>query len=332
MRRETGMPMTNPVHPSDRWTQARPWTLRDRVRGLVSQWTIPATWDAVKHVVLFIGTPRAGGSMFGALLDAHPHICLANEYNVLGRYVDPRHPMPSRQALLADLLWMSRRQARSGRAGYSAAGGTYGYSVPEQFQGRFAPPLRVVGAAKAAVTLFVLQRHAGVLERLQDTVAVPIRFMHVVRNPFDLLSTLHKSITRRGTSRLTTHIDNAFLQLLEEHARAMSWHRDCGRIIDRLNASSGGDAVLTVYQEEIVRDPAHHLEQAAAFLGLDANPSWVADCSKIVWNNPHASRNDIAWTKGAVAEVCELIRDCPHLQAYYGGDSLQAALPANVMA
>lgn len=322
--------MTATSHPSDKWIQPRNWTFRDKIRSRLSRWVIPAKWDSIETLALFIGTPRAGASMFSALLDAHPHMCIANEYNALGCYVDSSRPMPSRRDLLADILWSSRKQSKSGRAGYNGAGGEYKYEVPEQFQGHFTEPLKVVGAAKAGVTLLILQNQLDSLKRLQDTVSVPVKFVHVVRNPFDLFSTLHKSVKRRGETRITTHIDCDFLTLLEENAKAISWHKDCASIISEIQQTLGTDSILTLHQEEIVSAPKQHLRKTTDFFGLAAATDWEEDCAKIVWDNPHKSRNDIPWNSDAIEVVTQLISECPHLNGFYGGEFLSDSKPSNL--
>ena len=298
---------------------------------MISRWVVPASWDTIESVVLFIGTPRAGASMFGALLDAHPHMCVANEYNVLGCFIDATRQTPSRDDVLADMLWSSRCQSRKGRAGYNGAGGEYKYEVSGQFQGRYKAPLKIVGAAKAGVTLLILNSHFNVLKRVQDTLSVPIKFVHVVRNPFDLFSTLHKSVKRRGETRITTHIDCDFLKLLEDNSRALSWHKDCGCLVQQIKGTLGGDSVLTVYQEDIVREPELYLNQTADFLSLARDDAWAADCARIVWDNPHKSRDHIPWKAEAVEEVCKLIAECSHLNDYYGGGSVGQSLPSHVI-
>ena len=298
---------------------------------MVSRWIHRANWDTIESVVLFIGTPRAGASMFGALLDAHPHMCVANEYNVLGCYVDATRRGPTRSDMLADILWSSRLQSRKGRAGYNGAGGEYKYEVPGQFQGRHKPPLNIVGAAKAGVTLLILHSQFDVLMRVQDALSVPIKFVHIVRNPFDLLSTLHKSVKRRGETRITTHIDSEFLNLLEDNAKALSWHKDCGCLIPMINETLGADSVLTVYQEDIVREPETYLHQTAEFLSLPQDDAWASDSAKIVWNNPHKSRDHLPWKHEAVEKVCKLISECGHLNRYYGEGNLTASLPGSII-
>jgi hypothetical protein len=43
-------------------------------------------FDQVQSYCMFVGHPRSGHTLIGALLDAHPHIVIAHELNAL-RYV-----------------------------------------------------------------------------------------------------------------------------------------------------------------------------------------------------------------------------------------------------
>lgn len=48
--------------------------------------TLPAPkhYDQLKTFVLFCGFPRSGQSLVGAIMDAHPHMTIPHDFNIVG--------------------------------------------------------------------------------------------------------------------------------------------------------------------------------------------------------------------------------------------------------
>jgi hypothetical protein len=71
----------------------------------------------LERFCMFLGYPRSGHSMIGALLDAHPEMAVAHELNVLRLLKENR----SRGYVLGQILANSRDRADRGRkrSGYS---------------------------------------------------------------------------------------------------------------------------------------------------------------------------------------------------------------------
>src|SRR5215207_7292340 len=95
---------------------------------------------------MFIGYPRSGHSLVGALLDAHPNAIIAHELNALEcveKGVD-------KGCIFQLVLENSRKFAKSGRRweGYS-------YKVSNQWQGRF-ERLLVIGDKKGGGSTRIL--------------------------------------------------------------------------------------------------------------------------------------------------------------------------------
>jgi hypothetical protein len=83
-------------------------------------------FDSVESYAMFIGYPRSGHSLIGALLDAHPNAAIAHELDVL-KYVKEGY---SREQIDPLLLENSRRYTESGREWNG-----YRYEVAGQWQG-----------------------------------------------------------------------------------------------------------------------------------------------------------------------------------------------------
>jgi hypothetical protein len=221
----------------------------------------------LERFCLFVGYPRSGHSLVGSLLDAHPEMIVAHELHVL-RYL--RYGF-SREQIFALLLERSREQAAAGRA---ATG--YSYVVPNQWQGRFRS-LRVIGDKRGGTSIRKLSARPHLLPRLRARIGLPLRFVHVVRNPFDNVAT----IWRRGRSRdLEASIDH-YLRMVAG--------------VERLRAALAPGEVLDVRHEDLLDDPARELLRLCAFLGVEAPADWLRDCAGVVWKSPKRTRDEVEW-------------------------------------
>ena len=101
-----------------------------------------------------------------------------------------------------DQVFHSRRRSRAIRHMSCAresgrSGTTYSYHVPGQWQGRTREP-RVIGDSRAAGTVRRLAFEMHSVLKLRSTMGdIDLRFIEVVRNPYDVIATM--MIRRRRT-------------------------------------------------------------------------------------------------------------------------------------
>ncbi len=125
-------------------------------------------------------SPGGLGSGPPLLNGAHPESLIAHELDAVG-YVEHHF---GRDQLYALLLERDEVFASMGRKWMG-----YDYVVPHQFQGRWSK-LRVIGDKRGHVSTSRLARHPETLDRLRHLVGVPIRVVHVTRNPYDNVATM----------------------------------------------------------------------------------------------------------------------------------------------
>ena len=90
----------------------------------------------IKTLALFIGYARSGHTLIGSLLDAHPHIVIANELNVFERWMEWTDKEKTRENVINKMYENSYQQSRVGfRSPNKTKGRTY--AVPNQWQGRY---------------------------------------------------------------------------------------------------------------------------------------------------------------------------------------------------
>jgi hypothetical protein len=251
-------------------------------------------YPTVETFCLFVGYHRSGHSLIGSLLDAHPEIVISHEAGAL-KLVSLEGI--SRDALFERVLENSRRQAARPR-GRRASG--YSYAVEGQWQGR-SRELRVLGDKDGQKATKFIGRDPSVLATFERLVGVPLKIVHVTRNPYDVVARM-ALITKGGVPERSVA---AAIDLFARLARAN----------DRL-ISSGRHPVLTMRQEAFVRQPHRELRAACAFLGVDADDSYLDACAGLVFDSPRRTREKIEWAAPEVEAVRRVIERHSFLAGY----------------
>ena len=245
----------------------------------------------VRTFCLFVGYPRSGHSMVGSLLNAHPDVVISHELDAL-RYVDCRF---RRDQLFHLILERDRAFAAAGR---SVKRG-FDYNVPDEWQGRYRK-LLVIGDKRGNSSIRRLDKRPQVLDRLRNTVGVDVRIIHVVRNPFDNITTM----ASRAGCGLDKAIDRYF--------------RSC-EAIERMEAIAPGE-VFDTSHEALIADPAGCLAELCAFLGVEASSDYLEHCASVVYHNPSRTRSTGEWTPERIKLVERRIAQLPFLDGYsYAG-------------
>jgi hypothetical protein len=258
-------------------------------------------YDDLRAFCLFMGYTRSGHSLVGALLDAHPDAVIAHEGEIFeyddNRGLTGRLRYARRGPLVDRLVVRSQRQARSGRRGTRLITGTseshrVDYAVPGGSNGAF-ERLRVVGNKAGQESPVVWGKNPGVFDELEAVVGVPVRFLHVYRNPWDNIASSARSAGDKAAPRYFQR----------------------ARIIQRFKAEAVRP-VLDVRFESLVADPAAHLRSIFGFYELDAPDDLLTGCASVIDPEPNPSRHTRDWTPGEVRVVAKSMREFDWLEGY----------------
>ena len=244
----------------------------------------------------FVGHGRSGGTLVGALLNAHPNVVISNELHALKRL---RHGLSSGQ-LFRLIHLVSTRQAERGSIG----GGGYTYRVSRQWQGRH-QEIVVIGDRKAGATAHEVAEHPFVLDVLDEKVAISKKFIHVVRNPFDTIATTVNKTRRRNNESASSHLN-----------REISNYFIRCKAIQTVKARYGDGAMYFLHHEMLIADPRKQLTALCRFLAIQANDDYLEDCARIVNRKPHRTRALLSWPTPYIARVNEEINEYPWLHGY----------------
>jgi len=247
----------------------------------------------VRTFCVFIGHARSGHSIVGALLDAHPQVAISDELDAL-RYVDLG--FAGRQILYLSLA-VSRHQAANERRKAGQGGTVYSYHVPGQWQGHHRD-LQVVGDSQAGWSVQRLERDPSLLAKLRSRMdPIKVRFIHVVRNPYDNIATM----MIRGGRTFESGFERYFA--------------NCEAIV-RLGERIGPGQVLRMRHEDVILSPRHSLRRACEFLDLAAEDDYLEACAGILYDAPSRSRAKVAWTDQQRAGVQARIGEFDFLSGY----------------
>lgn len=264
----------------------RAWETR-RVKG---------TWEGlrrfrhlseVERFLVFLGYPRSGHSLIGSLLNAHPDVVVSHELNVC-QYL---HHGFHRTALFGLIFERDHQFASVGRSWEG-----YDYRVPNQHQGAVRR-LRVIGDKRGAATTRWLQREPALLDRMRHTVRVPLRAVHVIRNPYDNIATM----SRRAQSTL----DGAITQY-EELCDAVAGIR----------TQLGDDEIVDLRYEDFLADPRSRLADLCRFAGVEPSDAYLDDCAGVVWSSGSRSRDKTEWTAAQHERVAGIIAQHQGFEGY----------------
>lgn len=245
---------------------------------------------------MFIGHARAGGSLVGALLDAHPEAVIADEIDVL-------RPMQlgwSRDRILAGLIPSSRNQARW-RHTPPGTGRTLPNPVTGQWQGRFAR-LRVMGSSRAGPTTRAIAEQPGLLDAWRSTLGSPvnIRVIQVVRSPYDAISQMMLRSGRDFDSGIERYFSNC-------------------EAVTRVRSLLAPDEVLLVRHEMFVDDPLGWIQRCCAHLGLEPSDAYLEATVSIV-RRPVPHRLELPWSAAHIADVARQTERFDFLAGYHFAD------------
>ncbi|MCF6171092.1 MAG: sulfotransferase [Bacteroidales bacterium] len=252
----------------------------------------------IKTFCLFIGYPRSGHTLYGALLDAHPNCIISHELGVL-RLMKEGKP---KYRIFKEILLNSREYSNSGRKNEG-----YAYEVKDQWQGKY-HKLQLIGDKRGGRTSLMLSTEPELLYHLSDVLDIQIKILHVYRNPFDNIASRSKggNLNKRKFSVkiLKNEIERHFVQV-ETNNKI----RQEGRF-----------EVLDIKHEDFVASPEAGLEGICNFFGLEPTSKYLKDCAAIVFQKPHKTRFDIDFPDEQKMEISKRIKKYDFLAGYSFND------------
>ena len=237
---------------------------------------------------LFIGHPRSGHSAVGSVLDAHPDALVAHRLDAV-RYIGRGYSPAMLTGMIAGNV---RRFTRGGRrlTGYS-------YAIPGSWQGRVRE-LRVIGDQEGRLTALRLARDPTALDAFERRWGMPVKLLHVTRNPYDNITTW----ALRRMSDLEATIE-AYFGICREVA-SVAEHR-------------GGEGIRQVRHEDFLARPRELTTELCGFLGLETEREHLDQAAALLYPTPHRSRHAQRWPPHLIERVAREMKAFSFLDGYH---------------
>jgi len=305
----------------------------------VSKYPDKCTVSTNASFIFFVGEPHTSSTLVGSILDSHPDLYIANELNAFKAVVCGKYN--NRQQLFKVIYHTSEPSVRK----LWTAGG-YDYSIADTDQGKC--PNRVikgVGDKRAGSTstlLTSLSHHiAPFLRQFSDFVQLPLRTIHIVRNPFDVAAHLMYDRDKQcdptkvqGTKPLPSFCPASYNDLFnittapdksKQIIDLMQRAQQLLKVKTQMIASLGPHVWFDMYAEDFILDPMKHIDMLCDFVNVDCRGpelfEWRLKVRAAVHNTSHHTADIYHWCGKVVENVDKMINDskkCPECGATFG--------------
>lgn len=240
-----------------------------------------------KMLLLFVGNPRSGTTLTRSLLNAHPAITIAQEFDLLSRFATGQRDWTRVVGALKHNA--ARFDADPTWTGYS-------YAVPKTGAGA-GDDLVVIGDKKAGMSARALRKNPDLLPAFTTWCPLPVYVIQVVRHPLDVVA---------------THVKKSGFDLRET---PMIWQRneDVGA---KVEAALGSTRFLRLYLEDLIATPDVELSRIAEWLGVGAPRDWLEACGGVIFAAPRQSRDAADFSPELRASLHAHALSLPHLKRY----------------
>ncbi len=276
--------------------------------------------DSVKKFVFFIGYARSGHSIVASILDAHPNVILAHEFNLFRVWLGDEGSKLSNRTYLYNKLWDNSHNAIKGKGWRSTKSDKKGYSlsIDSPWQGNFRK-LQVIGDKSGGVTaqayINTTDKFNSILDNLKKTVKVPIKVIHVVRNPYDIASTRLLYMDNGRKSKLNATVDRKLCdmrQLQKQVNRTITLTTHVNEFLRTTDLE-----VLDVHLVDIIEDQHRTLHALCNFLGIDCSPEYLTACANKLYKKVSRTRNAVIWPEELIDKIyLDIIKPFPSFWRY----------------
>ena len=299
----------------------------------------------VEKFVFFIGYPRSGHSIIGSFLDAHPNIVIAHEFMLFRKWqhfnekntLTGHSKLQNKTYLFNALYHSSVHNSNSGWRSGSRDSKNYTLNVDSPWMGKYDRHVSVIGdkSGGTATTTYLESPENFTIyyKQLQETVGVPIKVLHGVRNPFDLVSTKALYDVGRKTRNTTQEKfvssfkadmsrlrNEEFMKARFDNEKALEKNlnqiNSLASAVTKLTDLIGPSNVLELHNSDLVSDPNSTLTKICAFLEVDCSPDYFQACSRKVFNSVSKSRELVVWPKRLQSMVEDMIKSYPFFHRY----------------
>lgn len=251
-----------------------------------------ARFSKLERYCAFVGQPRSGHSVLGALINAHRNALVSHNLDALEHV---------RAGIEPDALFLLILERDRWLANQNREIGGYSYDVPGLWGGHH-EELRVIGDKRAGATSRHLMQEPELLRELPAKVGLPVSVIHHVRNPWDNIASI---AAREGIARGRSlpELADYYFSLLEAAERG-------------LDAVGPDVRILRSHHEDLIREPKTELIRVFELLELAVDTPFIGACARFVHAAPRPTRYRTDWPAGLIESVANRARGFAFLDRY----------------
>eukprot|EP00117_Sycon_ciliatum_P010335 scpid46369/ scgid12271/ len=265
--------------------------------------------DIAKHVrefILFVGYPRSCHSLVAAQLDAHPHMVVSHEYDMLSHWEGLEKSEQTRMTVFNTLFnetfqqaYYSLRAAAPGSR-YSKTRNGYTYGVPHQWQGNYNKSITIIGdkhggrTAKLINGVHRAKIDGDVFEQISKALNIKLVFVHVIRHPLDNVATI--LLRNRRERKIINGTVVEAKEVLDDPRRLAGAIKTYTGMVDAVAKVKARYRTVDVRCEDMVADPVSTLRKLCDDLKIQCPSDYIEDSASIVKPVRSRTRNHVKWT------------------------------------
>lgn len=239
----------------------------------------------MQKFILIIGNARSGSSLTGAVLNAHPQVMIGNETAASQCFWRGLN----RNQILEEITENVRLHSDTGRTS-----GGYSYAIQENYS---KSEIKVMGDKIWNPATLLLHGKYDLISHLESTLGVPVVVIHAMRNPYDVIATMH----RRSKAPVSDRIRWYFMHA--EAAEAIRAHTPESRFFD-------------LALEDVIARPESTIEALCHLLDVSVIREHIAACKRLLFDEPKQTRHSIEWKHNWRDDIANRLQAFPILQRY----------------
>lgn len=287
----------------------------------------PSDMRQLETFVFFIGYPRSGHSIVASCLDAHPDAVIAHEYNLFAKLLQPegQQQLFNRSTLFTSLYQNSLKQSQAGWRSDLQKFSRKGYSLrlnsSESWQGKFRR-LKVIGDKSGGMTTHVYRdvpkAFLKVYNTLERTVQIPIKVLHIVRNPYDIIATklLYRLSIEKSKTKANYSAANPLKDVQATMQAAKALESEAKAVYELTAKKKLFKDILEIHNADFILKTEETMKQLCEFLNLECSPSFLQLCASVVYSKPSRSRVAVEWSGPARKFIDQMIAQYPFFNRY----------------
>lgn len=248
----------------------------------------------IDSFVLFIGSARSGTTITASIIDAHPNAIIAREYSIIKKMVDRG------SVNFKDMIKFFKGKGERGK--YSKD-----FAISKWSNCKYGNFLKVFGDKRAAnVTRCYILNGIDVFLDFQNRIGnIPLKFICLTRNPFDVIAKQHLfSLQRKPEKRMS--LEECIEYSISCNAAVSSFKKDIvGTNID----------IYTVCLDDLLANSESQIIRLYEYLNLSIDIYFIKKL-KSFFRDPVKRRDSVEWKDCQIDKVYEIIKGHDHLKEY----------------